>query len=89
MSNEITNEILKNRHALVVYLPRLIKLRQSFFQFCSKLYFLLRKKMWGNSPGVSSPRYFWTSDVMSTLFLWKKVLNDIIILKDDLVKVSL
>ena len=45
--------------------------------------------MWGNSPGVSSPRYFWTSDVMSTLFLWKKVLNDIIILKDDLVKVSL
>ena len=45
--------------------------------------------MWGNSPGVSSPRYFWTSDVMSTLFLWKKVLNDIIILKDDLVKVLL
>ena len=45
--------------------------------------------MWGNSPGVSSPRYFWTSDVMSTLFLWKKVLNDIIILKDDLVKESI
>ena len=45
--------------------------------------------MWGNSPEVSSPRYFWTSDVISTVFLWKKVLNDVIILKYDLVKVSL
>ena len=45
--------------------------------------------MWGNSPGVSTPCYFWTSDVISTLFLWKKVVNDVIILKDDLVKVSL
>ena len=27
--------------------------------------------------------------VISTLFLWKKLLNDVIILKDDLVKVSL
>ena len=53
------------------------------------MYFLLRKKIRGNSPGVSSPRYLWTSDVISTLFLWKKLLNDDIILKDDLVNVSL
>ena len=35
-------------------------------------------------------RYFWTSDVTSTLFFfWKKVLNDVIILKAYLIKVSL
>ena len=45
--------------------------------------------MWSNSPGVSFPRYFWASDVISTLFLWKKDLSDVIILKDYLVKESL
>ena len=34
-------------------------------------------------------RYFWTSDGISTLLFWKKVVNDVIILKDDLLKVSL
>ena len=85
---KINQKIETFGHALVAYLPWLIKLRRFFFNFTANSISCWGKNV-SNSPGVSSPRYFWTSDVISTLFLWKKELSDVIISKDYLVRESL